>query len=196
MRAALRAGRYLHEIPANRAARPSQRTRRRGARHTALLAAHPPLALWPGRPRYDAEVLTGHAQGRDQFPYPSGSVVGGFVDEPASASARERLARAGFGPDDYQVLHGEGDAGRIDITGDAHGTMGRLFRRLQDAVTDEGDEVRRYAEYLRGGHYLVAVRVGDDEAAKQSAAGALYEADAQFLTYYAANYIEDLGGNA
>lgn len=114
----------------------------------------------------------------------------------ASSTARERLDQAGFTPNDYQVLHGEDDAGRIDITGEAHGRMGRIFRRLQDAVTDEGDYVRRYAEYLRDGHYLVGVRVGDEEAAKKRAAAALHEADAQFLTYYAANYIEDLGGNA
>jgi hypothetical protein len=138
----------------------------------------------------------GDAQGGAQFSYPSGSVVGGFVDESASISARERLDHAGFGRDDYEVLYGEDDAGRIDITGEAHGTMGRVFRRLQDPVTDEGDRVRRYAEYLRGGHYLIGVRVGDDEAAKQRAAAALHEADAQFLTYYAASYIEDLGGNA
>lgn len=36
----------------------------------------------------------------------------------------------------------------------------------------------------------------ENEAAKQHAAGALHEADAQFMTYYAANYIEDLGGSA
>jgi hypothetical protein len=37
--------------------------------------------------------------------------------------------------------------------------------------------------------------VGEDEAAKRSAADALRAAGAQFLNYYADNYVEDLGGN-
>ena len=134
------------------------------------------------------------AQGGEQFPYPSGSVVGGFVDELASNTARERLGQAGFGPDYYRVLHGDNDAGQLDITGEAHGPMGQIFRRLQNAVTDEGDLVRRYAEYLRDGHYLVGVRVGRDDAAKRRAAAALHDAGPEFLTYYATNYIEDLSG--
>ena len=138
--------------------------------------------------------VAGDAYGGDQFPYPNGSVVGGFLDDSASGAARERLDQAGFGPNDYQVLHGEDDAGRLDTTGEAHGRMGRIVRRLQDAVTDEGDLARRYSEYLHDGHYLIGVRVGDDEAAKQRAAAALHQADPEFLTYYAAHYIEDLSG--
>ena len=141
-------------------------------------------------------MVAGDAQDREQFPYPSGSVVGGFVDEVASSIARERLGQAGFGPGDYRVLHGEDDAGQLDITGEAHGSMGKLFRRLQNAVTDEGDLVRRYAEYLRDGHHLVGVRVGRDDAAKRRAVAALHEAGPEFLPYYATNYIEDLSGTA
>ena len=62
-------------------------------------------------------------------------------------------------------------------------------------MTDEAEHARRYREYVRAGHYLVAVSVGDDEAAKYRAAAALRAADAEFLTYYAASYIEDLGAN-
>jgi hypothetical protein len=140
--------------------------------------------------------VAGNAQRGERFPYPSGTVVGGFVDELATSAARERLRQAGFGPDYYRVLHGEDDAGHMDVTGEAHGGIGRIFRRLQNAVTDEGDLVRRYAEYLRDGHYLVGVRVGGDEATKRRAAAALHEAGPEFLTYYAANYIEDLSGTA
>ena len=55
--------------------------------------------------------------------------------------------------------------------------------------------MRRYAEYLRAGHYLVGVSVGEDDAAKQRAADALRAGDAQTLNYYAENYVEDLGAN-
>lgn len=104
------------------------------------------------------------------------------------------MERAGFGSASCDLLHGEADADRIDITGKAHGWTGTVIRKLQEAVTDEGELTRRYADHLRAGHYLVGVRVGGDAAAKQRAAEALRGADAQFLTYYAANFIEDLGG--
>jgi hypothetical protein len=134
------------------------------------------------------------AQGRDPFPYPRGSVVGGFIDQATFDAARDRLEQAGFGSDSCQLLHGEADADRIDVTGETHGWTGSVIRKLQDAVTDEGELTRRYADHLRAGHYLIGVRVGGDEAAKQRAAEALGGANAQFLTYYANHFIEDLGG--
>ena len=138
--------------------------------------------------------MAGDPNARDSFPYPHGSVVGGLLDDAAFDDARQRLEQAGFGPDSYDVLHGERDVGRIDVKGEAHGRSGAIIRRLQAALTDEADQARRYAEHLRAGHYLVGVTVGDDEAAKQRAADALRAADAEFVTYYANNYIEDLGG--
>ena len=139
--------------------------------------------------------MTGDARVHDHFPYPRGDVVGVFVDEAAFDVARDRLEQAGFGPDQREVLHGESGLARIDITGEAHGWMGGIFRTLQNVVTDEGEHARRYAEYLREGHYIVGVAVGSDHAAKQRAAQALRGSDAEFLVYYAANYIEDLGAN-
>jgi hypothetical protein len=137
--------------------------------------------------------VTHGTQADDPFPYPQGSVVGGFVDEATVDAARDRLEQVGYGSDRYDVLHGAGDVGRIDATGEAHGKIGTLIRKLQGGTTDEGDYAHRYAEYLRDGHYLIGVRVGDDEAAKQRVAEALR--GAEFLTYYAASYIEELGAN-
>jgi hypothetical protein len=71
-----------------------------------------------------------------------------------------------------------------------------IMRRLQAAVSDDADHVRRYEEHLRAGHYVVGVAVGEDEAAKLQAAGALRAARAEFLHYYAKNYVEDLPGEA
>ena len=138
--------------------------------------------------------MTGDVHARDHFPYPRGDVAGAFVDGEAFDAARERLEEAGFAPDRYEVLHGERDVEKLDTTGEAHGWMGRTFRRLQSAVTDEGEHMRRYAEYLRSGSYLVGVAVGEDEAVKQRAAEAMRDS-ADFLVYYAANYIEDLGAS-
>ena len=128
----------------------------------------------------------------DSFPYPRGSVVGVVTDGAALDETRRRLTEAGFGPDRCEVLHGEASLARIDVGGAAHGRSGRLVRRLQDAFSDDGAHVRRYAEHLQDGHYVIGVPVGHDEAAKRRAAEALTAADAQFVHYYAENYVEDL----
>jgi hypothetical protein len=66
------------------------------------------------------------------------------------------------------------------------------MRRLQSALSDDADHVRRYADGLRSGQYVLSVRVGEDEAAKERAADALRASPAAFLHYYAENYVEDL----
>jgi hypothetical protein len=117
------------------------------------------------------------------------------MEDAALDDARARLEQAGFGPDRYDVLEGERDVGRIDLKGEEHGRAGSIMRKLQSVFSDDADHARRYAEHLRDGHYVVGVSVGDDEAAKQRAADALRAADAQFLNYYADNYVEDLGND-
>ena len=132
----------------------------------------------------------------DSFPYPRGRVVAVLADDAAFEDARRRLEASGFGPDRCDVLHGEEGLARIDVEGDEHGRGGRVMRRLQSALSDEGDHARRYAEHLRAGHYLVGVAVGEDEAAKGQAAGAFRAAHADLVFYYAENYVEDLGTGA
>jgi hypothetical protein len=143
-------------------------------------------------PPPDRPETSSTSPSRDRFPYPGGSVVGVLLDEPALDTARTRLHEAGFGPDRYDVLHGEQDAGRIDVEGEAHGFAGTVRRRLQAVFSDDADDARQYAEELRAGHYLVGVPVGEDEEAKRRAADALRAAGAQVLNYYAENYVEDL----
>ena len=139
--------------------------------------------------------MTDDPNARDRFPYPGGNVVGVLIDGAALAGARERLQQAGFGPDRYDVLEGERDVERIDLKGEEHGRAGTIMRKLQAVLSDDADHASRYAEHLRDGHYVVGVSVGEDEAAKQRAADALRSADAQFLNYYADNYVEDLNGD-
>ena len=109
----------------------------------------------------------GDSGARDRFPYPGGNVVGVLLDDAALTSARERLAKAGFTPDRYDVLEGERDIARIDVEGDEHGLVGTIKRWLQGVLSDDADHARRYAEHLREGHFVLGVSMGEDEAAKQ-----------------------------
>jgi hypothetical protein len=136
--------------------------------------------------------VAGDSTPSDSFPYPRGSVVGIFTDEASLEDARDRLDRDGFG-DRCDVLHGEEGLARLDVEGESHGKGGTIIRRLQAVLSDDADHVRRYAEHLRDGHYVVGVAVGDDEAAKQRAADALHAAHGEFVHYYADKYVEDLG---
>jgi hypothetical protein len=136
--------------------------------------------------------MTSDAHPADTFPYPGGSVVGIVADGIALDNARRRLEDAGFDADRCDVLHGEDGLARIDVEGTAHGKAGSLMRRLQSALSDDADHVRRYADGLRSGKYVVGVRVGEDEAAKQRAADALRASPAEFLRYYGDHYVEDL----
>ena len=129
---------------------------------------------------------------RDRFPYPGGNVLGVLLDDAALSGARERLEQAGFAPDHYDVLKGERDASRIDVEGGKHGLIGTVERWLQGVFSDDGNHVHRYAEHLHEGHFVIGVAVGDDDAAKQRAGDALRGAGAQFINYYADNYVEDL----
>jgi hypothetical protein len=136
--------------------------------------------------------MTDDPNTRDRFPYPGGNVVGVLLDDAALNGARERLEQAGFAPDSYDVLAGETDVGRIDVEGDAHGLAGTVKRWLQNVLSDDADHARTYAEHLREGHFVLGIFVGEDDAAKQRAADALRGADAEFINYYADNYVEDL----
>ena len=136
--------------------------------------------------------MTENPNDRDRFPYPGGNVVGVLVDDVALNSARERLEQAGFAADRYDVLAGERDADRIDVAGEKHGLVGTVERWLQHVFSDDGEHVDRYADHLRRGHFVIGVAVGDDDAAKVRAADALRAAGAQFVNFYAENYVEDL----
>jgi hypothetical protein len=140
--------------------------------------------------------VTSDESARETFPYPRGSVVGILADDAALEDARQRLERSGLGPDRCDVLHGEAGFARIDVRGDAHGKAGTVFRRLQAAFSDDADDASRYAAGLRTGHYVIGVTVGDVETAKKRAAESLRAVHAEFINYYAENYVEELDGGA
>src|SRR4051794_29641987 len=92
--------------------------------------------------RLASDAVADDPNARDRFPYPGGNVIGVLMDGAALDDARERLQQAGFGPDRYEVLEGERDAGRIDLKGEEHGRAGGFMRKLQSVFSDDADHAR------------------------------------------------------
>jgi hypothetical protein len=129
----------------------------------------------------------------DPFPYPVGFVVGVFGDEAALNRGRDQLSEAGFDEDHVVVLHGVQDAALLDVEGQAHGLAGRLARALQSISDVDLEHVRRHAEYLRSGQWVVGIAVGDDEQDKQRAVAALRASGGEFINFYGDSYVESFG---
>lgn len=137
--------------------------------------------------------MTTKSSGRDPFLYPLDLVVSVLADDEAVTRVREALTTAGFAEERVSVLHGEADADRLDVTGEAHGTGGRLIRGLQHIADVDLNHLERHAASLRSGEYLVGVTIEDADREKQCAVEALRAAGGEFINFYHGNYIESFG---
>ena len=133
------------------------------------------------------------SSGSDPFPYPLNLVVGVLAHDEAVRRVREALTHAGFAEERVAVLHGQADADRLDVTGEAHGVPGRLVRALQHIGDVDLNHLQRHAAALRSGASLVGVTIEDADREKQAAVDALRAAGAEFINFYHRNYIESFG---
>ena len=129
----------------------------------------------------------------DPFPYPRDHVVGVFAHDEAVGHVRDALSQAGFAEESVAVLHGEEDADRLDVKGEAHGVAGQLIRALQQISDVELNHLERHATLLRSGEYLVGVVIADAGDEKQRAVDALRAAGGTFINFYHGNYVESFG---
>jgi hypothetical protein len=99
--------------------------------------------------------------------YPTNRVVA-IVDTPDELrSAIAQLNQTGFEEDKIDVLCGQKGADRLDVTGEHHGFLARLYRFIEKFGDMESENLREYEHELRGGHFLLAVEVPDDERRAQ-----------------------------
>jgi len=109
----------------------------------------------------------------------------------AATAARGELERAGFPPEAITVLHGDGDADRIDSLGKVRGRWRRAWRILQFTQTDQMVDLVVYEAALRDGRTVIAVhapRMPDRERAKR----ALHAAGAHFMNFFGRFATEDI----
>ncbi len=100
------------------------------------------------------------------------------------------LAEAGFARDDIYVFSGEEGQQALDPSGDAMGAAGRLFRKLENLVSDTAKFHELAAATLQAGGFIVAARAEGSDARKSMAMDILTRNGARDVKYWSKFYIE------
>lgn len=118
----------------------------------------------------------------DTLAFPDHTVVA-IIDEPDDAAAAlDALITAGVPEENISLLYGEGGAERLDPAGKRHGALGRLRRLIQHYGDEDRPHVRRQAEELRAGNFLVAAPATEEE--RDRVAGILKAHGGHFINHY------------
>jgi uncharacterized protein (TIGR02246 family) len=131
------------------------------------------------------------------IPYPTNRVVGTIADAAHADAAVKALVEAGFARQSIDILHGQGDLGRLDPTGAEHG----LFERLQRALIRAGSPAEEYkhltnhVEDLRSGRFVIMVLAPEREA-RIIAADILNAHGAEFVAFYGRWARQGLGSSS
>jgi predicted SnoaL-like aldol condensation-catalyzing enzyme len=119
------------------------------------------------------------------IPYPTHRVVGTIADPSDARSAIDALVKAGFGPHDIDVLHGEKDLHRLDPTGADHGFLARFQRTLirYGGPVEEYKHLTHHIDDVRAGRFVLMVLAKDREK-RYRAADILNAHGAEFVGFY------------
>lgn len=112
--------------------------------------------------------------------YPAENVIALMTDGDAVSAALEDLTKAGFARDRMYVLAGPAGAERLDVTGQHHGLLGRVYR-ITGQIGESHEELIRTADHLRAGG--LAMRVPATEGDKMVAARILGQHGAEHIVY-------------
>jgi hypothetical protein len=106
-------------------------------------------------------------EGTNFLTYPTNKVIGILSTPEELHAAVTELNNAGFQKEQVQVLCGEKGAERLDITGERHGFLARLYRFVEKFGDMESKHLSEYKSELLGGHFLLAVDVPDEDERTQ-----------------------------
>jgi hypothetical protein len=88
----------------------------------------------------------------------------GIINTPEELQAAiVELNKAGFGEDAIDVLCGKEGADRLDVTGDKHGPLARLYRFVEQAKN-----LPEYQQDLLSGHFLIAIEAAEEDKRAQA----------------------------
>jgi hypothetical protein len=117
--------------------------------------------------------------------YPTNRVVGTLSSDEAARSATEMLRRAGFEPEEIDVLRNEDDLRRLDASGKSRGFLAQLERTLLRAsgTVEEFQHARQHIEDIAAGRVVVMVHAPARER-RRLAAAILNAHHASFIDFY------------
>ncbi len=101
--------------------------------------------------------------------YPTRNKLVGVVSTPEELQAAIlELNKAGFGEDEIDVLCGKKGADRLDVTGEKHGPLARLYRFVEKFGDMEAKNLREYQQELLSGHFLIAIEAAEEDKRAQA----------------------------
>jgi hypothetical protein len=98
----------------------------------------------------------------DFLRYPTDNIVAVFNNETDLARAIHALNIAGYEENDVAILSGPEGAKRLDISGEQHGWLARVYRFMESAAA-ESKKLHQFAEELKAGHFVVFVHASNNE---------------------------------
>jgi hypothetical protein len=117
-------------------------------------------------------------------------VTGVFDAHDKVTLALRELEEAGFGRDDIDVFSGIEGEHALDPSGDTLGTAGRLFRKLENWVSDTAKFHEVAAATLHAGGFVIAARADASDARKGLAMDILTRNGARDVKYWSNFYVE------
>jgi uncharacterized protein (TIGR02246 family) len=90
--------------------------------------------------------------------YPTNRVVGTVADGAMAGQAVAALLAAGFRREDIDILHGEEAIHRLDLTGEEHGFLAQVQRKvIRTFELDEFKHLTDHLEDVRAGRFVIMV---------------------------------------
>jgi hypothetical protein len=121
----------------------------------------------------------------DFIAYPTNRVVGTIATPGPAWAAIQALLRAGIAGDDIDVLHGDEDLHRLDVSGAQHGFIAQCQRTLVRLAgpAEESAHLRRHVEDVRSGRFVI-MALAKDHGRRDLVAGILSDHGAEFIGFY------------
>jgi uncharacterized protein (TIGR02246 family) len=121
---------------------------------------------------------------RDFIPYPTNRVVGSVGDVGKAHEAVAALLRAGLDQKAIDVLHGEEDLHRLDLTGAEHGFLAQVQRTvIRTFELEEYKHLTHHVEDIRAGRFVIMV-LTKKRVQRTIAADILHQHGAEFVGFY------------
>ena len=117
-------------------------------------------------------------------------VTGLFDAHDGVTTAIRALEDSGVARNDIDIFSGEEGERALDPSGDHLGTAGRLFRKVENWVSDTSKFHEVASATLNAGGFVLAVRAEGDDARKDEAMSILTRHGARDVKYWNNFYVE------